>query len=226
MKKIKIIICDDERYWCDIFEQCSRSVEDVELVGSCTGRDEISDCIEKNDPDILLLDINLDKKREGIDLIPEILAKHPNIKIIMLTSYDDDNYILSSLTNGAMDYLFKTTPIADMFNIIRDVYYNQSSLRPEIAKKLVRAAKNIRDNQQSLLWVIHRMTKLSNGELQVLKNVYDGMSYNKIAENRFVEPQSVRMIASRILKKFDMNSMKELIELLRKMDVFKLFDSL
>lgn len=226
MKNIKLMICDDEAYWCDIFERYLNSIGDMEVVGNCTGGNEITSCVKKCSPDILLLDINLDKKSEGIELIPEILKVKPELKIIMLTSYDDDNYILSSLANGAVEYLIKTTPISQMLEVIRDVYENKSSIRPEIAKRIAREAKNIRDNQQSLLYIIHRMTKLSNGEFQVLKDVYDGLTYNEIAEKRVVEPQSIRMTASRILAKFGMNSMKELVEMLRKMDVFDLFNNL
>ena len=223
MSKIKIAICDDAAYWCDFFENAVKYTTDIELLGTSRTAKECKSLIEKSRPDILLLDIQLDSDTEGLEILPDIFKIMPDLKVIMLTSFDDEDYIFSAFSQGISDYLLKSASIEEMFVAIRDVYSNTTRLRPSTANIITRKAKEIQENQDSLLYIFNKMINLSAYEFDVLKSLYYGKTIKDIASYRVIEESSVRRTISRIVAKFDANSTKELLKHLHELKVFELF---
>ena len=143
----------------------------------------------------------------------------------MLTNYDDNNYIFSAFVNGATDYVLKTLSNQEILQALNNVSENRTSLRPEIAQKLVQKSKEIQKQNLSLVYAINMLTKLSTSEFEVLKQCYYGESYKQIAETRFVDVSTIRTLASRIIKKFHYGNMKELVKALTKLNIFEYLDS-
>ena len=143
----------------------------------------------------------------------------------MLTNYDDGNYVFSAFVNGATDYVLKTLSNGEILQALRNVSENKTSLRPEIAKKLVQKSSEIQKQNLSLVYSINMLTKLSTSEFEVLRQCYYGESYKQIAEERFVDVSTIRTLASRIIKKFEYDSMKNLVKALSKLKVFEYLDS-
>lgn len=86
----------------------------------------------------------MEEPTTGIEIIPKLKKIMPELKIIMLTNYDDNNYIFSAFVNGATDYVLKTLSDQEILQAMYNVGENRTSLRPEIAQKLVQKSKEIR----------------------------------------------------------------------------------
>lgn len=218
-------ICDDAEYLCKSFEWAFENEPELVFEGYATDESSCLKMIREKKPDILLLDIQMEELQTGINLIPKVKEILPELKIIMLTNYDDDNYIFSAFVNGATDYVLKTLPNREILQAIINVSENKTSLRPEIAQKLVQKSNEIQKQNLSLVYAINMLTRLSTSEFEVLKQCYYGGSYKQIAEMRFVDVSTVRTLASRIIKKFEYDSMKDLVKSLTRLKVFEYLDS-
>ena len=107
--------------------------------------------------------------------------------------------------------------------MIRDVYFGRASLNLDISRSLTRKAADIHNAQKSILYLIQVVSKLSTGEFEVLKLISEGNSYREIAKLRFVEEGTIRVMASRILKKFSCKNMNQLLKQLNQANIFDLF---
>ena len=226
METIRLYICDDEEHWCNIFRMIAEPLEDIEIAGAATDSECMLMELEDSGANVLLLDINMKEKYEGVKLIPKIKEKHPDVKIFVLTSYEDEECVFDCFVAGANDYLTKSMTIDQMIKTIRDGVHNDIALRPEIVTKLTAGAKEQSKKNESLLWAVHCLTKLSTSEFEMLKDVCNGMSYSEIAKKRVIEPNSVRMMASRILSKFDVDRMDNLVDMLKKINAFDVFKNI
>lgn len=220
---IKWAICDDADYLCKSFEWAFEDEKDLAFMGAANDSISCLHLISAQDPEVILLDIQMETPTAGIDLISQIRSITPDIKIIMLTNYDDDDYVFSSFVQGANDFIVKSSSNKDILKAIRDVYNNTTMLRPEIASKIIHKGDELKKENTSLVYMINLLTKLSTSEFEVLRYCYYGETYKCIAETRFVDVSTIRTLASRILKKFSYHSMNDLINELRK---YKIFDYL
>lgn len=205
-------ICDDAEYLCKSFEWAFENEPNLIFEGFATDEQSCLELIREKKPEILLLDIQMEEPTTGIEIIPNLKKIMPELKIIMLTNYDDNNYIFSAFVNGATDYVLKTLSNQEILQAMYNVSENRTSLRPEIAQKLVQKSKEIQRQNLSLVYAINMLTKLSTSEFEVLRQCYYGESYKQIAETRFVDVSTIRTLASRIIKKFDYGNMKDLVK--------------
>lgn len=222
--KIKIVICDDAKYICDGFGEELSEFDEFEIAGCACSAKQCLNMLEKTAPDILLLDIRMETEYAGIDIITEVKEIRPDIKVIMLTSYTNDDYIFAAFANGADDYCEKTVPIEELAQTIKASYYNKGTLRPQIAQKIAKKTIEVQRNQASLLFLYDKMSHLSTGEFELLRELYYGSNYKKISEEKFIEIESVRRMASRILKRVDFKNMKEFIKQLQDIKFFELIE--
>lgn len=219
--KIKWAICDDADYFCYIYQTALEKEERLEFVGYCNSGVECPAFVSRVKPDILLLDIQMETKTAGIEIIPTLKQIAPQLKIIILTSYNDENYIFQAFANGADSYLLKDTTDEQVAETIIHAYENKSVLPAEIAHVLANKTRNIETSVKSLLYMFEIMSKLSKSEYEILKAAYFGESYKDMAAKRFVAESTIRNHITRILKKFNSPSMKVLIENLRELEIFK-----
>lgn len=222
--KIRVAMCDDAKFLCDGFQEQFALFSDLEFVGAVYSAAECPALLERERPDVLLLDIRMETEVAGIDVIPQIKQQFPDTKIIMLTSYNDDDYVFAAFANGADDYCEKTMPVDQIAEIIVNAYRNTTYLRPQIAKKLAQRTREVQQNQISLLYLYNKISQLSTGEYELLREMYYGASYKKIAEDKFVEIDSVRKMAKRVLKRMNARSMKDLIAQLHTLKIFEFMD--
>ncbi len=220
MEPIKIIICDDAKYICDIVREHLKNEPDIEVIADAYNYEDALDLTIALNPDILLLDVQLETEKTGIDVLPEFKEQCPNTKIIMYTSYDYDEYIYDSIISGATDYLLKSATREQIIEKIKNVYYGKQEIQPEIFGKFLKKSREMAANKESMLYIISNLVTLSISELEVLKLLYYGYSYKEIAEKKFVESGSVRTLSSRIVKKMKYTDIKTLIKDLQALKIF------
>lgn len=221
MDKIKVAVCDDFKEIREYIQFFCEKEKDVECVGTASCGGECVEMVKTHMPDILLLDIQMETDDTGIKILPELLKVHPALKVIILTAHLEDEYVFSAFALGAVNYILKSLPFEEMIKIIREVYFDRTIVRPEIAKIL---ASNSMKMKTSLMYLINILVKLSPSEFEILKDLYDGLNYSEISNKRFVSMSTVKNHALRILKKNDFHSMKELVTALRELKIFDLID--
>jgi DNA-binding NarL/FixJ family response regulator len=154
-------------------------------------------------PDVLLLDINL-PGMPGSDAVRLFHERHPEMAILMLTLYDDEERIFASLCNGARGYLLKNTPPAKLLDAIREVRGEGAPLSPEIAHKVVRLFREFKPREK----VDADLTRL---EVRLLSLLADGYGYQTSADEMRVSINTVRNYIRSIYEKLHVHSKSEAV---------------
>ena len=191
----------------------------MECVGIANDTQTCLELIKKMKPDLLLLDVQMETNVSGITILPQITEMSKHTKIVMLSGHDNNEYIFLALVNGASGYVLKDVDLDKMFDEIYDIYYQKRS-NNFIMDKFISETKNLYNSHSSLLYVVNQMVKLSASEYDVLRDIYNGLTYREIAQRRVVEEGTIKTLASRIIKKLEANSMKEVISFLKKIRYF------
>ena len=187
---------------------------DLEVVGIASSGLEAIRCAKELSPDVILMDIQMETRTAGIDATNAIKTINPNIRVVILTIHEEDEFLFQAYCAGVMDYIVKTDSITQIINSIRNVYINKLMLRPNIAEKIIDEFTRLKTQQKSLLYAFHIISKLTNSEFEILKCFYEGNNYKTIAETRFVSQATIKSQVNSILKKFEMKNMKDVIKLL------------
>ena len=137
--KIKVMIVDDQPILSEGIKSVLSTSDALEVIGVAEdGRDAL-DKMENNVPDVVLLDIRM-PNMNGVVATGEIKKKYPSVKVLILTTFDDSDYILSALNNGACGYLLKDIGGAALIDAVKNAYAGDTILPAKIAKKISDAA--------------------------------------------------------------------------------------
>lgn len=196
--KTRVFITDDHYMVIEGIRSLLEGEPSIEWIGHAMNANSCLAFLENNQPDVLLLDINLPDKN-GIELCKEILTNYPNIKILALSSFDQLSYITRIIESGAVGYLLKNAGKEEIIEGIKSVMAGEKFLSAE-AKKVMKNAKNI------------DFPVLTRREKEVLQQIADGMTNNQIAEKLFISPTTVDTHRSSILSKFEVKNTANLIK--------------
>ncbi|WP_431191220.1 response regulator transcription factor [Leptolyngbya subtilissima] len=186
----------------DIFRQGLAALlsvrKDISVVGEgCNGQEAITLAAELQ-PNVVLMDVRM-PICDGVIATHEIHQQYPWIQIVVLTTFDDDEYIWRSLQSGAIGYLLKRTPADQVVSTIRSAYLGYSQLSPTIASKVF----NQLSSRQSLPEVVEH-SQLSKRELEVLKLIGQGKNNQEIAQILHLSDGTVRNYVTRILSQLNL----------------------
>ncbi len=190
---IRILIADDHTLvragLCALLD----SEPGMEVVGEAADGIDAVDRAGTLAPDVILLDLVMPRK-DGIEAITEICDADPGARILVLTSYTDDDKVFPAIKAGALGYLLKDSEPHELLQAIRSVYAGEPSLAPTIARKLMRELQRPPDLPPA-------EQPLSEREVQVLRLVAQGLSNKEIADRIVVSERTVRAHVSNILNK-------------------------
>jgi DNA-binding NarL/FixJ family response regulator len=224
LEKIKIVIAEDEEEIRNYFKGIVNNTADMEVIGTAKdGAEAVKTVLEKK-PHIVLMDIQMRARTDGIDATENIKKVYPSVKIIIVTIHNRDDFIFRAYAAGAMDYIIKTDPVENILTSIRAVAANTFLLRPETANRIMAESRRISEEQNKMKEVLRVMMKITNTELEIIRLIYKGARYSDIAEKRFVEETTIRSEVHRILGKFGKKNMKSLIAFLKEIRFFETFD--
>ncbi|ABR47743.1 two component transcriptional regulator, LuxR family [Alkaliphilus metalliredigens QYMF] len=202
MQKIKVLIVDDQSLMRDGLKTIIDLEPDMEVLGTCeNGRVAIEKSKILN-PDVILMDIRMPEVN-GVEAT-KIIKKHaPHMKIIILTTFDDDEYIIDALSHGASGYLLKDIDGDKLINSIRDAYDGTLLMPGTIAAKLVAKLNqaNRSSNNVSVAVNNHYYEKLSEREIEIAKLMLEGLNNKEIASELFITQGTAKNYISSIYSK-------------------------
>ena len=165
---------------------------DIEVVGEAgDGKTGVELALDLK-PDIILMDLVM-KEMDGIEATRRIIEKWPEAKIIIVTSFLDDEKVYPALEAGATSYMLKTSKASEIADAVRNTYHGQSVLEPEVTGKMM--MKMRQKNQHSL------HDELTSREMEILLLMAEGKSNQEIADQLFIALKTVKTHVSNILSK-------------------------
>ena len=198
MDVIRVLIADDHPIVREGVRTLIASEPGMELVGEASNGAEAVSLVRKLQPDVILMDLIMPVK-DGLQAIGEIKSENPNVSILVLTSFGEEDKVFPAIRAGALGYLLKDTAPDQLLEAIYDVQRGEPSLHPSIALQLIREINQPSDLPPA-------PDPLSQRELQVLKLLAQGLTNQEIADRVAISESTVRAHVSRILAKLHLAS--------------------
>lgn len=192
---IKILVVDDEKLICEGLSLILGTYEDIEILGTCNNGLEALRFCRQNTPDVVLMDIRMDVC-DGVEGTKMIKEMNPDINVLILTTFMDDEYIHAALKNGAGGYLLKDSSSDSIYEAIKSVYSGNIAMTPQIARKMVnttvvsKAVDKIVDDYS-----------LTEKDISLIQLICEGMSNKEIAETLFLSEGTVKNNIGKLLSK-------------------------
>ncbi|GHV60041.1 DNA-binding response regulator [Spirochaetia bacterium] len=194
---IKILLADDQQLFSDNLKLMLQTLtEDIKVVGIAADGQEVIDMVEKITPDLILMDVRM-PGIDGVQAAKIIHQRHPEIKIVMLTTFLDDTYVEDALQYGAYGYILKNIRSEDLIASLRAIFRGSVLFSPDILQKLIPRLDHDEHNNEYHEIITH----LGNREKEILKLVARGYNNKKIADTLFISEPTVRNYISSIYAK-------------------------
>jgi NarL family two-component system response regulator LiaR len=175
----------------------------IEVTGEAANGVDAVDLARRTQPDVVLLDLVM-PEMDGIQATPKIIEASPRSRVIILTSFGEEDKVLPAIRAGAQGYLLKDIPPNELVQAVREVYQGKVQLHPEVARKLMSAVAAKEEPRVS-----HAATQSDDGlterEQQVLQLIADGMNNREIAEKLVISEKTVKTHVSSILGKLHLD---------------------
>lgn len=194
---IRVLVCDDQAVVCDGLEMILNADPEIEVVATAYDGAEALAAIPAARPDVVLMDLKMPGVN-GIQATREIGQKYPHIKVLVLTTFGDDEWLFDAIRSGAAGYLLKGTPRLELVKAVKGVALGETHIDPGVAGKLF--AHIARSSVQEDTTVT---AELSERELDVLKLLANGLTNAEIAERLYLTRGTVRNYVSSILAKLE-----------------------
>jgi len=200
MNKIKVMIADDHAMVRQGLKTILELEEDINVVAQAANGEEAVLIARVQKPDVILMDINM-PVLNGLQAIKILKEEDKQYKIIVLTLHQDREYLFKTLQLGCEGYVLKDAESSVLIEAIRSVYQEQTYIQPNMTCELVKEF-----NRVTLIEKDNSITNnLTNREIEVLKQIAEGMINKEIAKNLFISEKTVKNHISNIFKKLDVN---------------------
>ncbi|MFQ8746003.1 response regulator transcription factor [Bifidobacterium longum] len=222
---IRVMLVDDQRLARLGFQLMLDDVTDITVIASAENGQTAIDTLNQLDadhrplPDVILMDVRM-PGMDGIEATRHIARHWPAIRILILTTYDEDDYAFGGLDAGASGFLLKDISKSQLMESIKAVFENGKILTPRITKKLVeyQQSKFIFQDQQNIF--IESFKSLTTRERDICALIAQGLSNDDIAKKLFLETKSVKRYVSRILSKLHLSNRTQIAINWIKLSVF------
>jgi DNA-binding NarL/FixJ family response regulator len=192
---IRVLICDDQVVVCDGLNAILSTASGIVVAGMANNGEEALAQVARLHPDVVLMDLKM-PVMNGIQATRSIRAQYPDVRVLVLTTYDLDEWVFDAIHSGASGYLLKDTPRDELVAAIQGTAMGKTFVDPEIAGKLFDRMRS-----ETLPLDTELVKKLSERELDVLNLLAAGMTNLEIAKELFLSDGTVRNYISAILEK-------------------------
>ena len=203
----RVLIVDDHQMFREGIRTRLEAEPDMEVVGEAGSAEEALDMVDSTNPTIVLLDIRL-PSMSGIEAARHFRSKWPDLKIVLLTGYDFDQYVRAAARAGIQGYLLKDSPQEALVDALRDVVAGGTVLSPNIASKVIQSfvesPGSSRDRPPS---------ELTMREIEILEMLYQGLRNAEIAKRLSISPRTVEAHVGNIISKLGAQSRTEAVRI-------------
>lgn len=217
---IRIMIADDQELMRESLQIVLELNEDMHVVAMAQNGEELLELLEKEPVDVILMDVSM-PKMDGVEATMQVKKKYPDIKIIILTTFDDDEYVLNALRYGASGYLLKGMSVPELSGAVRKVAAGGAMLNTDIVTKVVKMFSNlpaeeknqVADSQpdESFIQVdAQGIGELTQMERNIIRLVAHGMNNKEIAQKLNFSEGTVRNAVSLTLNKLALRDRTQL----------------
>ncbi|EPD49648.1 response regulator transcription factor [Paenisporosarcina sp. FSL H8-0542] len=193
---IQILLVDDHAVLRDGLRSILDLESDIRVVGEAVTGEEVLKKVEECRPDFILMDINLPGKN-GIEVTSLVKSQYPNCRVLILTMFEHDEYLMEALRAGADGYLLKDSSSEQVVEAIRKVSQGDSVIHPRMTQKLITYHQTNSERNENVL---------SDREKEVLFELVKGLSNKEIAEVLFISDKTVKIHINKIFKKLNVKS--------------------
>ena len=198
---IRIVICADQAIVTEGLQVILESDPDLTVVAIGQDGAHAIELVTEHKPDIILMDLKMPGKN-GIQATRHIKAHHPETYVLVLTTYDADEWVFDAIRSGASGYLLKNTPPADLIKAVKKTVAGETPLDSAVAGKLFTHFKHAESNVTPSI-ANTDLNKLSEREQEVLQLLAKGLSNKEIAAQLFLSEGTVRNYVSSVFSKLD-----------------------
>jgi DNA-binding NarL/FixJ family response regulator len=202
---IRVVVAEDEPAYRGALQKTMQLMPDCELLALCKDGAEALDRCLADPPDVLVTDLNM-PRMSGAELIRRLLKQEKDVKVVVLTSHEEDDLVYEAFRSGALGFLLKTSTPHDVIDAIRLASKGEAKITPKIASKVIADFKRFQEDEEtddSELFV------LSDRESEILDLVAEGLRNKEIASRLSIAEKTVKNHVSNILKALQVNSRTE-----------------
>ncbi|MFB9277377.1 response regulator [Cohnella cellulosilytica] len=214
---LRVLIADDQALMRDGLQTILQLEDDIEVIATAENGEEACRLAAAHDPDLVLMDIRM-PVMNGIEAVKKLRAESPRTKVLVLTTFDEDEYIIEALAGGAVGFLLKDIPTDKLLQAIRDAARGELMLPSPIAAKLAArlaapasAAARTRNRAADL--------KFTNREMSIIALMVEGRTNRDIAQQLFMSEGTVKNYISAIYDKIGTNDRTQAVIWLKEMAV-------
>ena len=207
-KKIRVLITDDQADLTEELKSILQTDERLEVVGVALDGFEAFEKMPSLAPDVVLMDIRM-PNMNGVVATRRIKSEYPEVKVVILTTFDDSDYILNAINNGASGYLLKDISGAALIDAVKNAYEGDTILPSKIARRITDAAKNVSADREIKL---SRSFGLSEREVEIALMIYEGFTNRQISAALKLSDGTTRNYVSAIYEKVNAENRAEAIQ--------------
>nr|MBR6778379.1 response regulator transcription factor [Clostridia bacterium] len=211
MYKIKVLVVDDQRDLAEEIASVLATDEGLEIVGIAYDGFDALEQMKSTLPDVVLLDIRM-PNMNGVVATQRIKTEYPDVKVLILTTFDDSDYILSAINNGASGYLLKDIGGDALIEAVKNAHAGDTILPAKIARRITAAAKNVAADREIRLM---RAFGLSDREVEIALMMYEGFTNRQISVALKLSEGTTRNYVSAIYEKTNAQNRAEAIAAIR-----------
>lgn len=215
MEKIRVMITDDHSLIREGLKQLLEFDGSIEVVGEASNGVECLEKLEKCNPEVLLLDINMPEKN-GIEVLKQMKVEDSKVRVLILTVHNEMDYLMKAVDIGVDGYILKDSESAELKKAIKAVRDGENYIQPSLIPALNSQLLN-RDTDKD------KISLLTNRELKVLVQVANGMFNKEIATNLNISERTVKNHISNIFKKIDVSDRTQAAVFAIKNNIIKLY---
>ena len=206
---IKVLIVDDQELFRESLKVVLSVSDNIRVTDAVSGVAQALKSAEQERPDVVLMDMRM-PGMDGVEGTRLFKKRWPDIKIIVLTTFDDDDYIFGALKNGASSYLLKGSSISKLSESIRIAYEDGAIMTPAVATKVIHQFSQMAQGTSRLHVDKEAVKDISKSEWQIIQTVGSGMSNKEIAQELSLSEGTVRNSISNILFKLGLRDRTQL----------------
>ncbi|HEY2421322.1 MAG TPA: response regulator transcription factor [Neobacillus sp.] len=212
----EIIIVDDQEMVREGLRMILSLYEEIEIVGEAANGEELLDLLQKMRPDVILMDIRM-PVMNGIDTLRVVKETYPMVKVIILTTFNEDEYIFNGLKHGADGYILKDSNSKEIIKAIKAACEGNMLLHSQVSSKISRVLHSMEQTSFNENSIKEKLgDQLTPREIEVVELLMEGKSNKQIASSLYLTEGTVKNYISRILDKLEINNRTELVLYLQK----------